>query len=135
MGQIIWKESYCVGVEQIDHEHQQMIEMINEVYTLIKDGDDDSAAREVIRKMRNYVETHFSTEESLMRKHEYDGSTGHIAEHNYFTTKVETLEKEYEADGGINPVEVHRFLSGWMIGHILSCDKDFGRFLQNMGEI
>ncbi len=127
-----WDENYSVGVANIDDEHKAIIDMINAAYSTFNKSGDTNAAWEIINGMKEYAASHFSTEEKYMHEQAYPEMQEHKAEHQYFIGKVCNYETEAEK-AGPNAAELYRFLSGWLIGHIMNCDKKLGSFLIEKG--
>lgn len=67
-----------------------------------------------------------------MEENGYPEVVAHKSEHQYFVEKIELYEKAKAADK-LDAMELRRFLSGWLISHIMNCDKKLGSFLVEKG--
>ena len=65
---LIWTPELVTGVRQIDLQHQELIDLINELDAAHESGLDDLALADVLSRLTSYVLFHFGTEEGLMAK-------------------------------------------------------------------
>jgi hypothetical protein len=63
-----WNAELVTGVRQIDLQHQELIELINELESAHERGQDDLALADVLPRLTSYALFHFCTEEGLMAK-------------------------------------------------------------------
>ena len=59
-----------VGTEDLDAEHALQYKLLSEVERLLAE-ENEAAARDVIRRLYDYSEAHFASEQVLMRLHSY----------------------------------------------------------------
>ncbi|HHU90067.1 MAG TPA: hemerythrin family protein [Clostridiaceae bacterium] len=132
---IKWRPEYSCYDKTIDEQHKQLIDMINEMYTLSLYDDHidryDSIV-EVFSRLKDYAVYHFSHEEKMFTEHDYDSFNTklQILEHKGFVNKIASIDL-YEVDENQNETisNVLDFLSKWLEHHILEVDKKFGEFL------
>jgi len=79
----------------------------------------------VIGALENYMLTHFSAEEALMLKANYDGYEEHRAEHNVFVVKVNDLKKRFNDGRLVLSLEVTQFIREWITNHIKKTDQQY----------
>ena len=128
-----WNDGYSVGVKIIDDEHKQLLAMINKAYDSIKDMEEEKVLGELVKEMCDYAQSHFATEERLMKEHGYPAAEGHKKMHDEFTLRSETLDKFISSGDHVEPLKVFKFLADWLRDHILKTDKVFGEFLNEKG--
>lgn len=130
---MVWKDTYSVGVPKIDADHQQIIEMINKAHCVCLDGASDDCINKIVQDMKKYAKSHFQMEEKLMSEYNYPDVEAHLAEHHYFWNKAEKISEAW--DNGVPPdiTELYRFLSIWLVSHIVGADKKLGTFLVENG--
>ncbi|MGV1100250.1 bacteriohemerythrin [Thiovibrio sp. JS02] len=133
MALITWKNDYSVNVKEIDEQHKQLINMINELHDamLAKKGKD--ALMSVLTKLANYCVSHFALEEKLMSSHGYPEFAAHKDVHNKMTDKVKSLMADVQAGKTTISIEVMNFLKNWLDKHIMGTDKKYGPFLNSKG--
>lgn len=68
-----WKDSYSVGVKEMDNQHKVLVDLINQLHTAMTAGKGSSVAGPIISEMVRYTKFHFDAEEKLMTTHGYPG--------------------------------------------------------------
>jgi len=76
-----WKPEYSVGIESVDFEHQEMIELINKVYDAIKDKKNPESIEHFLGEVHATISAHFALEERVMRRANYDEFEAHKDDH------------------------------------------------------
>ncbi len=129
-----WKNEYSVGVEIIDSEHRQLIEMINKAFDSVENMEEDEVLSELVEEMRRYAMTHFATEEKLMREYGYPEAEEHKKQHNDFMITAASSDNMLSNDNiELEPIKIFKFLADWLRKHILGTDKKLGAFLNEKG--
>jgi len=131
--QIIWDQSYSVGVAQLDEHHKQLIAMINELYFAMKNDRGQKVVQDIVMEMVDYARMHFSVEEELMRKAGYLGLLQHLKEHQVFSVKAEELAQRCREGDFVLSTEVVSFLSDWLKAHILENDRKYSKVMNEKG--
>jgi hemerythrin len=127
-----WHESvYALGIEEIDLQHRELVEMINDAYDAAAAGTATTEGlRELVERMAAYAEKHFATEEDWMRETGYEAAEGHGSYHAAFVDKAQEYLAALCAGRAPRPEEVFRYLADWLSAHILEVDLAFGRWLK-----
>ena len=133
MAIIEWADELSVHVKQIDQEHQQLVELINNLHEAMKARAGKEAVGIAIDCLIKYTEFHFGAEEALMTKHGFLSSTVHRAEHRAFVAKTQEFAKGYAAGKLLLSMDVMNFLKVWLTEHICKVDKELGIFLNSRG--
>jgi hemerythrin-like metal-binding protein len=132
MTAFIWDSTYEVGHELIDREHRGLVFLINEV--LMLQGDADCAARlpSVLARLMEYAATHFRDEEKVMCDSKVDVRHihSHQEAHRAFTREVLRIRDLGLSDEQLR--QLGEFLTGWLMGHILSYDRSLLRQIRYM---
>lgn len=126
MALITWQDSYSVGVELIDADHQLLVSLINQLDDAMTSGAGADTVGSVLNVLIEYTETHFGREELLMEKGGYPELEPHKREHAKLTAKVREIVEQYNA-GNVGRLdhEVMDFLKTWLTGHILGVDRKY----------
>ena len=69
MALIEWKDAYNTGVAEVDHEHQELIQLINDLHAEVEGGGDKAAVGDFLGEVFAKIAAHFALEETVMRKH------------------------------------------------------------------
>lgn len=122
-----WKISFSIGVEEIDSQHRELIDLFRSIVASIEAGDSWSDTHYRIVDLRRFAEFHFQFEEGLMRMFGYPQAEAHAGNHKDFFTRLEAIERISLQDSVHE--EMVKFLYDWLTDHILHCDKEYARHL------
>lgn len=86
-----------------------------------------------INALISYTKHHFSSEEALMRKHNYPGYAAHCAVHNRMAAKVIAMRDDYQSGRNRSPNDMISFLRQWILDHIMHTDKQYTAHLRSAG--
>ena len=129
---LLWNTDLATGVRQIDLQHQELIDLINELETAHEAGHDDAALVDVLPRLTSYAMFHFATEESLMSKTTENTPyvQHHLGEHRLFVDQLATLKKSIFGVDSMQTVEtLLTYLKSWLREHILKTDKGLAKLL------
>ncbi len=133
MGFFEWKEEYSVGIKAMDAQHRRIIEMIDELWSAMRLGRGKEKVGDILENLRDYVNTHFKSEEKLMEEYEFPEYEEHKREHEEYAKKVEEFVDRYiKGEIGLS-VHLLVFLKNWLSNHICITDKKYGPFLNKKG--
>ena len=68
---IVWNDSLMTGVQEIDDQHQILVNMINDANVKLSTSSGRAYLEEVIRELISYALYHFDAEEELMVEQNY----------------------------------------------------------------
>ena len=129
MAVIKWRDSYNTGIEAIDLEHRKLVELIEAMYTNVRDKEPKEAVEKVINEIVNYTQNHFSNEEMLMQNEQYPSLDNHKKEHQNLIHEVAAFKERLLNSYPDGRKEFYHFLRDWLINHILDSDKKFGDYM------
>ncbi len=118
-----WKSEYSVGVESVDHEHREMIGMINELYTELSGRKDANSVEQFLGDIHMTISAHFALEERVMRQHGYGEFAAHKEDHEELLDQIRDLMDEYASDAEKGLTLLQERLSGWFAIHFSSFDS------------
>ena len=120
-----WKDSFAIGVEEIDQQHKGFLEYLNECYLQTARNSSAVINRHLHEKLKEYAATHFRFEEALLQAKGYPNLEFHVKKHKYFESRVAELDPD-KAGGRTRTTEsLFVFLRDWFLCHILEEDKKF----------
>lgn len=127
MKQVVWKDSYNIGVDFIDQEHQILFSRINKLLKILQDEEKSEwACREGIKFLKHHTAEHFAHEEEYMQSINYENLEMHRRLHNTFCQKtLPALEQELE-DTDYSEEAIRHFLGvciGWVVAHTQTEDQ------------
>ncbi len=127
MNQIVWKDSYKIGVDFIDKEHKQLFSTMNKLLKISESEEKSEwACREGVKYLRNHTTKHFEHEEEYMKSINYSEYEIHKRLHDNFRKyTLPALEAEMEMNE-YSEDSVRHFLGvciGWVVGHTQTEDQ------------
>lgn len=133
MSLIQWNATLSVGVQSLDKEHQQLVELVNRMHEAMQTGQGKNVVGEILEKLIHYTQTHFKHEEELMTKTAYPQASVHTLHHTQLTKKVVEFREQFLSGKVTLSMEVMNFLKSWLQDHILKMDKGYTQHFQSRG--
>ena len=135
MPQLTWSDSYSVGVEELDKQHQGIINIINELYQLYsEDNLQKSQLEEIFTKLIDYAEKHFKSEERYFELYAYPERDNHVKMHDSYNDKVNSLKEDYlKTNNKETLFAINNFLNEWWTWHINNADKQYAKYFDESG--
>ena len=133
MALLTWKDSYSVGVKELDAQHQKIFELINRLYSAIVDMKEKYIIESVVDELIKYADLHFSTEEKYFDLYDYPEKNRHKEKHKEYVDRVNYFRKEVAVKDGSMSREILDFLEDWWNLHVMSVDKGYSRFFNDHG--
>lgn len=130
---IKWTQNLSVGINEIDLQHQKLIELINQLHDLMKSGQGKEALGVVLEDLIDYTKTHFGFEEDYFKKFDYEHTKEHMLEHKKLTEKVLDFKKDFESGKVSVTIDVMNFLKDWLTNHIKGTDKKYSECFNRNG--
>ncbi|MGA2404107.1 MAG: bacteriohemerythrin [Syntrophobacteraceae bacterium] len=127
-----WKESFSVGVQELNAQHREILELINKIGELADARNTGkSEAFGSLNAMIRYAEKHFKTEEDYLDKYGYPQSLQQKKEHETFVEEVFAMAHGLEEDGTLSLGTIIFYLQDWYTDHVLGSDQAYKEFLSH----
>jgi len=121
---IAWKEEYQTGIGEIDAQHKQLIDIINELDIARHADKTQNVVSGILSKLTDRTEKHCDFEENLLEKLSHARLEEHMARHQDFIHQIEVMQGHLvDRKPGIEDMLI-MFLSSWLSRHVLVEDKD-----------
>ncbi len=117
MALIEWKDEFSVGVPDVDHEHRELIALINDLHAALSGGDSDYTVMDFLGEIYAHVSAHFALEEKIMRERKYDQYAEHKADHEDLLDELRDLMDDYEENAHFSDVDFAESLQKWFTVH------------------
>jgi len=132
MSLIEWNKSYEIGIESVDHEHKEMIDLINALYADLQADAEKAEITRFLGEIHSKISAHFALEEKVMRELEYDEMTAHKDDHEVLLDEIRNIMDAYE-DGGYTDMKdrLANHLETWFTEHFRTRDSRLHRFLHD----
>ena len=126
----IWSDRFATGIESVDIQHKQLLELINEIGRQLSSAQeiDEPALQALCKQLADYARFHFVEEERVMIESGVDPRhiTHHKELHRGFIEQVVAM---WQGRAHMtHPAEtLHGFLSAWLVVHIIGEDQSMAR--------
>lgn len=125
-----WSDDLSVGVDILDRHHQRLIDLLNELYEVLRGDNGEAVVGKVLGELIRYTYYHFGEEERLMEVAGYDDLEAHRQLHRIIAEHVREMEAEFDANPrAVIAAELFEFLSDWLIHHIRMEDSRYAQAL------
>lgn len=127
MEPIQWKPDYDTGIERIDHQHQNLVKILNDIIKMPKmiDNNRNKQIEIYLKALLDYTIYHFDQEEALMKTAGYPDLEEHMEEHAVIRKKVEDFVHRFNNGDRFLDIPIVEFLKNWLLNHICHKDQDY----------
>ena len=122
MSLLHWEDRYSVGVAAVDHEHRELIELINRLYAEASARGSKDAIVDFFGDLLKAISSHFALEERLMRERGYDQLAQHKNDHERLLDELRDIMEDFEASERIDEKLLAQSLDAWFSRHFESHD-------------
>jgi len=126
---VVWGDILRGGGDEIDEDHRKLISTFNVLNHALEEGESSEYLAAILQELINCTVWHFSHEERLMLKYDYEAMEEHKAAHAELISSAKKLQQEIlQADNQIAEKDLE-FLERWLTEHILTDDLKLGSYL------
>ena len=126
---IEWKSEYATGIADVDHEHRELIDLINALYADLTQGGGRDSIAEFLGEINSRIGAHFALEEKIMRARHYDRYADHKADHERLLDAIRDIMDDYEDGALFDPDRLSQRLSDWFVLHFATHDARLHKHL------
>ncbi len=123
-----WTEQFATGVGHIDHQHQALIDNINQLEMLLVNFSPNKQEYQFMLQLVDFLEfyakSHFNVEEQCMEAFRCPVHAKNKQAHATFLAFFEEFKTQYQLNGLRREFieTLHAMVSGWIMEHILQVD-------------
>ncbi len=129
MSLIDWHEEYSVGVASVDHEHREMINLINAVYDNLSSNASKDQIKDFLGEIYAKISAHFALEEKIMKAQQYDEYEAHKQDHEMLLDEIRDIMDFYETDDYFSDKDLANQLEQWFAEHFRTRDARLHKHL------
>ena len=122
MSLIEWKPEYSVGNAAVDHEHAEMIALINELHDATQRNAKHDHVVECLGEIYAQISAHFALEEKMMRDAHYADYLEHKDDHEGLLDQLANIVDGVEGDGSYDEARLSAGLERWFSEHFRTHD-------------
>jgi hemerythrin-like metal-binding protein len=127
---IEWIPQYSLGVPAVDHEHRELVDLVNELYANVTSSpsatesttDTNIIVLGFLGELYARVGAHFALEEKIMRDNDYDEYLDHKADHEHLLDDIRDLMDDYENGVYVDLEGFGKRLDEWFSEHFRTRD-------------
>lgn len=127
---IQWNPTYELGYNEIDKQHQKLVDIINDFYSAFSNAEAHEKINSIINDLVNYTVFHFTAEEEIFKNTAYPEVESHINKHKGFVDKLKEYHNEVKEGNMTTTYDLMTFLRDWLIEHIMGTDRTYISFLK-----
>lgn len=127
---IDWREEFAIGLPDVDHEHHELIAMINAAQeSLVAPNTDAGRILAALGEIHARIAAHFALEEREMRKLGYVWLLEHKNDHERLLDDILDIMNVVESPADYDPGALGGRLSRWFTEHFRTHDAWLHRWL------
>ncbi|NIL94955.1 MAG: bacteriohemerythrin [Woeseiaceae bacterium] len=127
MSVLQWRDEFSVGIEEVDHEHRELIELIRSLQDEMRGGTDAHRILEALGEIYAQIAAHFALEEKTMRALNYAAYADHKEDHETLLDDLRDIMDEVEDDGVLDEAQLTDDLDRWFSDHFKTHDARLHR--------
>lgn len=126
---IEWRDEFSVGVPEVDYEHQELVRLINELFTHISTQGQGPEVLGYLGEIYARISAHFALEEKVMRAHDYDHYQAHKQDHEILLDELRDIMDDYEMGKSPGIEQLAEKLTAWFVEHFKKQDARLHKHL------
>ena len=125
-----WKDEFSIDHAEVDREHRDLIELINELYDDLNSGADAETVVDYLDQIEVSIGAHFALEERLMLECGYDKEEEHRADHERLLEDIVVIKDSFRLGLLISHEALGTRLDSWFSEHFQTHDALLHRSLE-----
>jgi hemerythrin len=125
-----WKDEYSVGIAAVDHEHRELIDLVNGLYEELCRSSTGHSASRFFGDLLKGISAHFALEERIMRARGYRQLASHKHDHERLLDELRDMMEAYEQADSIDVLELAPRLDQWFSRHFRTHDAQLHHALE-----
>lgn len=122
MSLLKWKPEYSVGIDSMDDEHREMIDLINTTYDKLEKESEAGQIEDCLGEILSTISMHFALEERMMQRSGYAEYQAHKNDHEKLLDQIRDLMDVFFDDPVTGGKRLEEKLSSWFATHFSSFD-------------
>lgn len=129
MNLLEWRPEFSTGIKSVDHEHQELIDLINDTLESIRAHDSADNIQASLSEIYVHISSHFALEERIMRQRKYDRYQQHKADHEKLLDDIRDIMDYHIDHGEFDEQYLADRLSDWFAKHFRTEDARLHRMI------
>ena len=117
MSVLHWRSEFSVGIEIVDHDHEELISRIRSRQRVLEDCADTVKIVAILEEIYKEIAEHFALEEKLMEQLRYPAIADHKEDHETLLEELRDIMVGVEDEGVLDEVQLTDDLDRWFSDH------------------
>lgn len=126
---IQWKKEFETGLVSLDHEHRQLVDLLNRLHACMVAEGSKEAIMAFLGEVYARISAHFALEEKIMRERRYDQYREHKDDHERLLDEIRDIMDAYDFGAGASMEELAQRIETWFVCHFKTIDARLHRLL------
>jgi hemerythrin-like metal-binding protein len=126
---LAWRDDFRIGIEEVDHEHEELIGLINDLHAALGGERAGERVEAFLGDIFASISAHFALEEKVMRARHYDALGEHKADHERLLDDLRDMMDEQAAGAVLDDAAFAARLAEWFGAHFRTQDARLHKFL------
>lgn len=122
MALLQWRSQYSVGIEAVDHEHRELIDLINRLHDAASAHKSKDEVIAFFGDLFRGISAHFALEERFMRERNYDRLDAHKDNHEQLLDDLRDIMDSFEQNEALDDLLLAQTLDAWFSRHFETHD-------------
>jgi hemerythrin-like metal-binding protein len=123
MASIEWRDDYSTGVQALDEQHRQLVEILNSLEDAVRRDRERRIVDGILNDLIGYTQEHFSFEEQALARAGFADFTAHQRRNRQWIREIERFHHEHLTAGRPLTAEFRRSLRAWLREHLAQGDR------------
>lgn len=129
MSRIPWRDEFAIGLADVDHEHREMIGMIDRLLDSIGPTTSRADIVAALGEIHARIAAHFALEEREMQLLKYIAIGEHKSDHERLLDDILDIMSDVESPDGFDIDALEQRLTHWFTDHFRTQDARLHRWL------
>ncbi len=129
MSLIAWRNEFTIGLPDVDHEHRELIAMINTLHESLGPVAEVERIVAALGEIHARIAAHFALEEREMRNLKYTYASEHKDDHERLLDDILDIIDAVESPNDYDPEALGQRLSKWFTEHFRTHDARLHHWL------
>jgi len=126
---IRWLDSFDIGIPAIDHEHRELVDLINTCHDRLVEDPSGNDVGDFLGRIFDRITAHFTHEEIEMLQLEFPEYWPHKADHERLLDELRDIMNTWSSSNDFDDASLASRLELWFMIHFRTFDARLHRFV------
>lgn len=128
---INWDPSFSLNIYELDQQHADLINWVNEFYASLGKSNERDRMRTLLTRLSEFSASHFPAEEDLMELVAFPLLEEHRQQHIRFAERIEDLRIRYEEHQLLSSADILGLMRAFILDHIHDEDQKLAEHIDS----